>query len=253
MDEHDPSWESNSLWGLGLGLDPEMREHYAAVWETLELRGLGAEAWPEALFAAHFDNRARLSALLLLLTTSTPGHEVEGGSFIRFSDPNADLIARLRRRLLPWDARTARTAVAAVAHCRPDDIRVDVALRAAERISQAGRADDGLLRALQDCRSRLAATDPDSGNHSPGVFRRVTRAIAAATPPDLLDLSPLQDGDAWVDQARDKACSHASEEVGPLVRALAQLGAGRASAAWLRAAEASLRPAAARQLLTSWL
>lgn len=227
----------------------ELDEHYEVVRRAVAEQGRDWDEWPDVVVTAPLDNQVRLSALLLLLTTTDPGVEIDGG-VVAVHDPAVDVMDRLRRRRLPWDAKTARLAVAVVMQGRFNDYRVEVALRGSEVVCAAGEADAALLRALQDCVAWLGTLDSLGAAE---MLRLAQRAISAATPPDLLDLSMLQPGDAWVDSARAVARTQPADDVAPLVRTLGRLGAGKPSQAWWRAVEDALRPAAARELAKSWL
>jgi len=214
--------------------------------------GLGWDAWPEVTADAALDDQVRLSALLLLLATPQPRVEVPGGQVLPH-DRAPEVIDRLRRRQLPWDPDAARLALVVVAEREDfDDRRVGVALRGAELVCSAGGADAALLEALLDC-ARWLDTLPVHVWRVPEMRLQVRRVMAAAAPPDLLDLSPLEGGDTWGGPARAAARGLPADDVAPLVRRLGQLGSRKPSQAWFRAVEDALQPAAARRLLTSWL
>ena len=84
------------------------------------------------------------------------------------------------------------------------------------------------------------------------MLRLARRAISAAAPPDLLDLSLLQPGDAWVEPARAVARALPADDVAPLVRALGRLGGGQAVAN-MAAGRGGSAAAAAGELVKRWL
>lgn len=215
--------------------------------------GAGWDGWPGVAATAPIDDRARLSALLLLLAIPDPRAEFVEGPVVDLLDPADDVIDRLRRRRLPWDRTTARLALEAVTtRGRFDDRRVAAALRGAEAVCSTGAADVDLIAALETCASWLDGLSPD-------VWRvvemrlAVRRALAAAAPPDLLDLSLIGDGDAWGGPAREAARVLVAEEIAPLVRRLGELGPRKPSQTWLRRTAEALRPTGAADLLHRWL
>lgn len=215
--------------------------------------GAAWDGWPEVAASAPIDDRARLSALLLLLAAPHPGPEITEGPVVELHDPADEVLDRVRRRRLPWDAATARLAVEVVmSRGGFDDRRVMVALGGAESVCAAGAADVGLLAALETCASWLDTVSPEQWRV---VEMRllVRRALAATAPPDLLDLSLVGDGDAWGEPAREAARALDANEIAPLVRRLGELGSRRPSQRWLRGAEEALRPTGAVDLLKRWL
>jgi hypothetical protein len=224
----------------------------ALVDRALADAGVGWDAWPEVAASELIDSRARLSALLLLL--SAPEHRVGcAHGYVVVHDQTDEVLDRLRRRRLPWDRATAWLAVKAVTERGAfDDRRVAIALRGAETVSTAGEADATLVSSLEDCASWLDDLPP----HVWGVAQMrllARRVVAAATPPDLLDLSLVRQGDAWAEPARETARALAADEIAPLVRSLGELGPRKPSQSWLRGVEEALRPEAARGLLQAWL
>jgi hypothetical protein len=83
-----------------------------------------------------------------------------------------------------------------------------------------------------------------------GLARRI---IASATPPEILDLSLLTDGDGWAVPARAAARSEPADDIAPLVRLLTDLGARKPPQRWLRDVKQALRPPAAQRLLRRWI
>lgn len=217
---------------------------------ALGTSGNGWDAWPDVAGDADWTPRQRLAALLLLLSTPEDRVPVEGGYLVE-PDPGDEVIDRLRRRRLPWDAETARLGLEVVAERGFDERRVSVVLRAAETVGADGRADVHLVDELRAFASWLDAL--------PRIFglaqsqRAAARALAAATPFDLLDLSLFRSGDHWAPFARDAARAAEPEEVVPLVRLLGELGNRKPSATWSRRVAETLDAPAARQLLRTWL
>lgn len=230
----------------------DLENHREVVDRALAEAGLGWDTWPMSAATAPLPDRVRLSALLLLLAAPEPRVIVPGGALL-LHDEGLDVIDRLRRRRLPWDRGTARLALDVVAErAEFDDRRVAVALRGAQTVCASGEVDVALLKTLQSCATWLEAVP----THVWGVREMrllVLRVIAAASPPDLLDLSLLRDGDAWVGPARSAATALSADNVTPLVRMLGELGPRRPSGAWLRDVKEALRPTSARALLKSWL
>ena len=228
-------------------------EHVATVGDAL---AGDWDGWPECAATAPMPPRARVSAVLLLLaepsqTVTVPGTE---GLISRVvPDPGAGVLDRLRQRKLPWCAATAATAVEAVTwSARFDDRRVRIALRAAEQVCSEGRADGRLLTALDACDAWLE-TLPSHVYRMGDTRILLRKVVVAATPPELLDLSLLLDGDAWGAPARAAVLRQDAEQVTGLVRALGALGELRPSQRWLRTVAAELTHPAARQLLRDWL
>lgn len=214
--------------------------------------GVTWDGWPEVAASAGFDDRARLAALLLLLAAPEPQVGAGDGSSV-LDRRMGEVIERLRRRRLPWDRTTARLAVEAVmTRGGFDGSRVMVALGGAEAVCSAGSADVALLGVLEACASWLEDLPPERWKV---VEMRllVQRVLAAAAPPDLLDLSLIRDGDGWGGPARRAARGYVSSEIAPLVRQLGELGSRKPSQRWLRATQKALRPASAAGLLRSWL
>lgn len=219
---------------------------------ALAAAGAGWDGWPEVAASALSDDRARLSALLLLLAAPEPrsgARRTDLGLNARMDR----VIDRLRRRRLPWDRATARVAVDAVMSRGDfDDRRVGVALAGAQVVCSAGGADVGLLGALEACASWLDELSPERWRVVE-MRSTVRRALAAAAPPDLLDLSLIGGGDGWGEPAREAARARAASEIAPLVRRLGELGPRKPTQRWLRGTADALRPTGAADLLRRWL
>jgi hypothetical protein len=234
--------------GLVSGLDG----HREAVDRAIRSAGLDWTDWPELTLTEPLTPGIRLSALLLLLSTDTP-REMRAGSRHAMDDPGSPVIERLRHRRLPWDAATACTALRAVLGLRRfDGQRVGVALRGAEQVCSSGQTDAALMTALVDLRSWLEH-QPLHIWHVPEARTHVRRVLAMATPPDVLDLSLLHDGDAWAGPAREAARSARADDIAAMVRQLGELGPRRPSLAWRQAVADAAAPRAARDLLHRWL
>ena len=213
---------------------------------------MGWDGWPETAASVTLDPRARLAALLLLLATPEDRPERADGDPAGH-DQTVGVIDRLRRRTLPWTAATARLAVTTVMTGAVfDDQRVAVALRGAETVCAAGAADVGLVDALEEGAVWLDDL-PVERWRVPEMRLYLRRVLAAAAPPELLDLSVIRHGDGWGEQARAAARAANADEIAPLVRLLGQLGARKPSQLWLRSAQEALGPMAAVELLRSWL
>lgn len=221
-----------------------------AVDRALARSGTGWDAWPDVAAEADWTPRERLAALLLLL--STPEHRLDlGDGYQVLPDPGDEVIDRLRRRTLPWDAETARLGLEVVAERGFDDRRAGVVLRAAEKVGAAGGADLHLLDELRAFASWLEVQPYRYGLAE--ARRAAARALAAAAPPDLLDLTLLADGDRWGPAARDVARGADPEAVAPLVRVLGELGGRAPSRRWLDRVAETLRDPRACRLLEDWL
>lgn len=192
-------------------------------------------------------------ATLLLLLSDREGRSRLTVEVVPVGPSESTVIDRLRRRRLPWDAATARLAVeAAMAGRGFDDTSVSVALRGAEVVCAAGVADVELLDVLDRCRRWLEDLAGDLWA-VPQTRLLVRRVIAAAAPPDLLDLSLVVDRDGWGLRARQAAREAEPAAAGRLVRCLGELGARKPSQRWLRDCTDALRDSGARSLLRRWL
>ncbi|MFC7505469.1 hypothetical protein [Nocardioides sp. GCM10030258] len=160
--------------------------------------------------------------------------------------------ARLARMRLAWTAPTAAIALVVATRGAYDDRRVALALRGAGQVCTAGWADSELLDALDRC-ARFMDSLGEEWTRVAELRNLARRVIASATPPEILDLSLLVDGDGWADQAREAARTHPAATVSPLVRLLGDLGPRKPSQRWWKDVENALRPVEARQLLLQWL
>ncbi|WP_110240714.1 DUF4304 domain-containing protein [Nocardioides gilvus] len=222
-----------------------------AVNRALLASGHDWDAWPAVAATADWSPRARLSALLLMLSAPEQRIQAWDGGHQLLHDSAAEVIERLRRRRLPWDPAAAGLALEVVAAREYDLSRVGVALRASEELCSEGAAGPDLLDRLHAFTEWL-----DALPHSYGVEesrRAARRALAAATPPDLLDLSLLSSGDRWAPFARDAARAAESEDVVALVRLLGELGNRRPSQRWSAKVAGAVAPAAARDMVRLWL
>ena len=217
----------------------ELDQHREAVDRALTAAGLGWDAWPDAATSGALDSSARLSALLLMLGLAAP-RVAHGGDYEEFLDPTVDAIDRLRRHKLPWDAASARTALRTVTALEDfDHRRVTVALRGAEQVCASGQADTALLDALHELSRRL----DEVAIHRwqvPQTQELARRVLVAASPPELLDLTLVRDGDQWGAAARAAARQVPADAVAPLVRLLGELGTRKPSRTWLAAVSSAL-------------
>ena len=230
----------------------ELAVHRDIVDRALGEAGSTWNDWPEVLSVAQFDERARLSGLLLLLTAPAP-RELVAGDALALDRRVVETIERLRRRRLPWDRHSARLAIDLVVERGDfDPQRVAVALRGAEAVCSRGDADTALIDALRRCATWLDQPH-DVRWQLPQMRLQVRRVLAASTPPIFLDLSLLAAGDAWAEPARRAARELPADEVAPLVRLLGELGSHVASRSWSRRVAEALQPVPARSLLKAWL
>ncbi|RYU13427.1 hypothetical protein [Nocardioides iriomotensis] len=186
-------------------------------------------------------DQARLAALLRLMALEDIGLS------------ERQEIDRLRRFRLPWSAGTATTALD-VARCRSDfnDLHVGIALGAAHRVCSAGEADAALVDALAATRDWLDTVAVHRWR-VPDMQARVRRVLVAASPPALLDLSLVRDGDGWGARARDLARELPADAVAPVVRLVGDLGSKRPSKTWHAAMADAVHPEPARALVVGWL
>jgi hypothetical protein len=239
--------------------------HRAAVNRALGELGLGWDAWPDAVNDPRLTPEWRVSAVLVLLATDV-GDEQHPGELVAVSAlggeeaTGLDRLGRARqpwqqlaRTKLRWDADSATMAVRTVTTLRHyDERRFALALRAAKEICAAGRATADLVDALRTCVIRLDLVGDEQ--HDVEQLRRLARRVlASATPPDILDLSLLVPGDAWVGPAREAAVGLPADEITPLVRLLGELGPRKPSKQWLDEMDPALRTASARWLVRRWL
>ena len=246
-------------WPGHTGRVSDLAHHRLAVERGLAAAGLDWDAWPAAAATAPLDPATRLSALLLLIAPSQPALEPAGeeGYVVVFDLAVDHAIDRVRRRRLPWTAATARLALQLTrsrdAYDRDlDERRVAVALRAAELVCAAGDADLALLDELAETTRWLDGLDRELWR-VPELQLYARRVAALAVPPELLDLSLLDDVDGWGPAARDAARALPAAEVAPLVRLLGELGPRRPTERWRRAVRSALEAEAARDLLRTWL
>ena len=243
----------------------ELDTHRDAVDRALRAHGLDWDAWPEVAADPRLTPQERLSAVLVLLATHERDGSVPGAPIAMITSANWDEAVydglgrarqpwqQLSRSRLPWTPATATTAVRTVTtNSAHDERRIALALNGARQVCAAGEADAALLDAVRDCRVRLDREGDEQFDvkHLRALARRV---IASATPPELLDLSLLVDGDAWAGPAREVARSLPNDGVAPLVRLLSDLGPRKPSRKWFDAVDEALHPQPARHLLRSWL
>ncbi|MFY0408025.1 hypothetical protein [Solicola sp. PLA-1-18] len=235
--------------------------HRLAVGRALCALGLGGHSLPEVVLDARLGPETRLSAVLVLLVAvedearpdpvlMLDGYQDDGLDWLGRRRHPWEELARLR---LPWTAPTAAIAVESVTRAGIfDDRRFALALRGAREVCDAGRAEVLLVDALAHAIDRLDAVGDEHWRIKDmrGLARR---ALAAAAPPELLDLSLLVDGDEWVGPARDAVRDLDPAQVVPLVRALCALSTRKPSRRWLDQVELALEPAPARELLRRWL
>lgn len=221
---------------------------------------LGPESWPGAVADARLTPDQRMSAVLVLLSEPArsapllgPGLEPRDPEMYDDWGRAREPWRSLARARLRWTSTTATTALELVQRTVAyDERRVRLALRGAHQVTAAGRAGVPLLDALASCRSWLDR----QGDEQPDVRElraRAFRAAVAASPPQLLDLSVLVDGDAWAGPAREAARSVPPDEVAPLVRLLADLGSRKPSQKWLGAVDRALSTPSSPRLLREWL
>lgn len=239
-------------------------EHRAVVDEALGVLGVGWDAWPAVLTDRRLDASSRLSGVIVLLAVADG--EVGSGPEMMSYDPwdeSLDWLGRARepwsslaRMRLPWTAATATTALSVVIGRGPyDDRRIALALRGARQVCSAGQADAGLIDALTGCVAYLDALERSGSSEYrlSELLQLAQRIIASATPPELLDLSLIVDGDTWAAAARDAARSEPHDEIAPLVRLLSDLGPRKPPKSWCRDVARALQPPAAHRLLRRWI
>lgn len=253
-----PHW-SSSRSAILTFVDP-LQAHRSAVDVALARLDLDWEAWPAFVTDPRLSAEDRLSAVLVLLAANH-GDDRCGPVmvFIDIWDERLDWLGRerepwvsLARMRLAWTAPTAALALDGSIQGSYDDRRVALALKGAKQVCAAGHADTALLDALDRCQGYLASIG-DEQNRIVELRNLLRRVVASATPPEILDLSLLVDGDAWAEPAREAARAHPSAEVAPLVRLLGDLGPRKPSQRWWKDAERALQPAGARRLLRRWL
>jgi hypothetical protein len=237
-----------------------LEDHREATERALVELGMGWEGWPAITVDRRLAPEDRLSALLLLLATSDmDGERGVSMTWIDPAAPELDWLGRARepwttvaRLRFPWTAPTATIALEAVAGGSYDDRRVAIALRGASQVCSAGLVDTALVQALDTITAHLDA----SGDHEWRIVElrnQARRVTASATHPEILDLSLLADGDAWVGPAREVALSLPADDIAPMVRLLGDLGPRRPAQRWWRSVDEALVPTPARQLLRRWL
>ncbi len=226
------------------------------------LTGLGLDwgAWPSIVTDPRLDAQARLSAVLVLLALVEA--DATPGDILVIVDPEATGLdwmgrerlpwERLPQLRLPWTAATAATALEAVVHRGLyDDRRFAMALQGARRVCAAGQADVALTRSLDGCIAYLESVGDEQLRIK--EMRHLARRVAAsATPPEILDLSLVVDGDAWAGPAREAARVFPADEITTLVRLLGDLGPRKPTQRWFHDIDGALEPPSARQLLRRW-
>jgi hypothetical protein len=221
--------------------------HRELVDRSIRSSGLAWTEWPELAVNEPLSPEVRLSALLLLL--SAP-----------YDNSALTVIDRLRRRRLPWDAQTSTLALRIAAAAEFDARRAGVALRAAQQVCESGAGTEKLLAAVKDLRTVLMSMPapsevlgPMNYWQLPETLNLIERVLSTATPPDILDLAVLRDGDDWGPAARDSAHTFPAAAIAPLVRALTGLGPGKPAKSWYLNVAAGTSVPEARGLLRQWL
>ncbi|WP_418060337.1 hypothetical protein [Pimelobacter simplex] len=245
--------------------EPDLAAHRGRLDAALRALDLDWASFPRVLADRRIDPEARLSGLLVLLAAGD--REQRSGPRVLFidisllHDPERDHLGRdrqpwahLARVRLPWTAATATVALRTLHPQAYDDRRVALALRGAATVCAAGTADADLLDALATTIARLDALG-DEEDRIGDLRRTARRALASASPPDLLDLSLLADGDTWAGPARAAARERDSADVTALVRLLGDLGPRKPAQRWWREVGALLEPevSPARALLREWV
>lgn len=248
------------LGGVQQGVD----EQRAVVEAALRALGVDWGAWPAVLTDPRLDVSARLSGVIMLLAL-TDGRLETGPQAVSIdpSDDSLDWLGRARepwsslaRMRLPWTAATATTALSVTVGRGPyDDRRIALALRGARQVCSAGQADARLMDALARCVAYLEDIERSGRweNRLLELLERAQRIIAWATPPELLDLSLLVDGDTWAAPAREAARAEPHDDIAPLVRLLGDLGPRKPPRSWSQDVAKALEPAAAQRLLRRWM
>lgn len=113
----------------------------------------------------------------------------------------AELVRALVRRKIAWDPDSAALALRLAADTDFDDERIQLVLKAADRIADVRPADPAVMDGLDRLNERVQATSTHR-YRVPEMRARVIASISRHSPPDLLDLSPIADTDTWGPAAR---------------------------------------------------
>jgi hypothetical protein len=235
--------------------------HRVATQEVLDRLGLTWRSWPGVLTDPRLSGRERLSGVLVLLGTAEA--DAPAGPLLVAIDPDDDSVdwlgrqrepwKSLARSRLPWTVEAATTALTSlVAGAALDERRFALALTGAAQVCAEGPVDESLLEAVRAAADRLEAAGEDDRTVRE-LGRRARRILAAATHPDILDLSMVVDGDGWGPPARAAAHQAPTVEVTALVRALGALGPRKPPQRWWRSVEEALASPTSRALLHRWL
>ncbi|SEE29787.1 hypothetical protein SAMN04489740_1072 [Arthrobacter alpinus] len=216
--------------------------------QAIRSAGLNWADWPNVVADAPLTSEIRLSALQFILSAADRG-------------TSSNIIDRVRRRRLPWSAETATLALRIVAEEQGFEGQLClVALRGAEQVCLAGGATEELLASVRELRAVLGRRQSSLENlgpldawQLPETVAFIERVSAAATHPDLLDLSVVRDGDSWGPRAKEAASAYPASDVAAIVRSLTSRGPAKPSKKWLREVAVALESPGACELLGSWL
>lgn len=161
----------------------------------------------------------------------------------------AELVRALVRRKIEWDPESAALALRLVAATDFDDERIQLVLRAADQVAETHPAHPGVVDGLEQVLARCRATPPHR-YRVPEMTARVVAALARHSPPELLDLSPVLDTDAWGPAAREvlRSADERGVDVTALLRCLAAAPRGsEPTARWFQQLDGLLADAATRR------
>lgn len=216
-----------------------------------EFGELGANPEGRAVLAAPPELRASLAIAALSGPRSgwTAAHVTE----VRWSDQwPAELVRALNRRRIDWDPDAAALALRLVADADFDDERVQLVLKAADRIVDVHPGHPAVMDGLDRLDARVQATSTHR-YRVPEMRARVVASIARHSPPDLLDLSPIADTDTWGPRARAvlAAADGRGADVRSLLGALTTAPSGSTpSGRWMTSLVPVLEPAGVRDVLS---
>lgn len=160
---------------------------------------------------------------------------------------------RLGRYRLPWTADRLAEALSVVLRFRyVEAYRVRPVLKGAAELCADGRATVPVVTRLEGLLDKLRIVAEEQWE-AEELVPAVQRVLASVTPPELVDLSLLQDGDDWVVGARAAVRDVPPAEAAPIVRQLSQLAGRRPTAAWSRTTKEALTHSGAQRLLRRWL